>query len=105
MEWMDNSPLNQTGVRLVTSGGRCCRSQCSWVSSELESIIPNLRSCSENSKDEVGQLFPTYKVVQRIQKMKWVSCPKTVRDVFVFGPSPLPLPRSESIKSEQRYQI
>ena len=54
MEWMDNSPLNQTGVRLVTSGGRCCRSQCSWVSSELESIIPNLRSCSENSKDEVG---------------------------------------------------
>ena len=54
MEWTNNSPLNQTGVCLVTSGERCCNSQCFWVSGEMESVIPNLRSCSENSKDEVG---------------------------------------------------
>ena len=44
--FMDKSPLNQTGVCLVTPGERCCSSQCSWVSGELESIIPDLQSCS-----------------------------------------------------------
>ena len=54
MEWMDNSPLNQADVHLVIPGESCCSSQCSWVSGEMESVIPSLRSCSENSKDEVG---------------------------------------------------
>ena len=76
MEWMDNSSLNQTGVRLVILGERCCNSQCSW-----SSVV------------RWSQLFPTYEAVQRIQKMKWVSCPKTVETPSRSSCLALPLRR------------